>query len=426
MSLSVQISRYGLMALMALMPLHAFLAIWAGSVFGNQMIWQAWKEAVIAIVGLFVLAHLFKNPEKLQLLKRPIIYISLAYIALSIFITLIVQPPLLSALIGFKTNLAMVLVFLAAVVVSDTRFKNQVLKILMMSSGAVIVFGLIQAYVLPIDFLTKFGYGSSTIKPYYMVDPAIEAVRIVSTLGGPNQLGAFLILPICIAISLMLRGFSWLKLAFVMAGSVVVFNTYSRSAWLGLIIAVGITLLLHIPRKFRMPSLLAGTIMATILIELVVINSSSSSQLQYYIFHQSIIETGHLGPTGERMAAIENGIQAVQQQPWGMGLGTAGPASFYSDQPMITENWYLQLGIEVGLVGLALFIALQIMLAIKLMRHNQQLLIAPAMVGAMAGIAVINLFLHGWADSSTALTYWILAGACLGVVFSAKKPRSAK
>lgn len=420
---SFRIIRWGLLLLVALMPFHAFLSIWAGDVFGAQMVFQAWKELVIGIITLLILIVVAKDSGVRAKLKQPLIYLIGAYMGLSFLITLIASPPILPALVGFKTNIAMLLVFIAAYLVSGLNFKLRLVKAFMISSAVVIGFGLLQAYLLPKDFLSSFGYGPDTLAPYFMVDPAINAVRILSTLGGPNQLGAFLILPISLAVALMFKKFSWWQPLFIASGSLVVWHTYSRSAWLGLGIAVGITILLNLPRRLRLPLLLLATIFAAIILNLLITSSTTSSRLQYYVFHHTIENVGLIGSTDQHRIATDNAFAKIQSHPWGEGLGTAGPASFYSSSPFIPESWYLQLGIEVGVLGMILFITIQIVLALQLWRVKDNIGIAPALIGALAGVGTVNFFLHGWADSSTALTFWTIAGASLGAGLYAKNSK---
>jgi hypothetical protein len=40
---------------------------------------------------------------------------------------------------------------------------------------------------------------------------------------------------------------------------------------------------------------------------------------------------------------------------------------------------------------------------------------APGLIGALVGLSLVNLVLHGWADASTAFVFWIMAGVVIGV-----------
>lgn len=412
MSRPLRIVRWGALLLTGLMPLHAFLSVWAGHLFGHQALWQAWKEVVLAAMAAAAAIALARQPALLTKLRHPLIYVLAAYTAVSLAVTLLARPPLTAAVFGIKTDLEFLLAFTLALLASDRRFAGRLARVLLISSGIVIAFGLTQAYVLPADFLTAFGYGPSTVAPYQTLDPALNSVRIISTLGGPNQLGSFLILPLTLVLWKLLRQPKWWHLVYLAAGLAVLWHTYSRSAWLGVLAAFAFTFLAALPANRRLPVLLALTIAAAVGLNGLV-GLSGSSKLQYYLFHQSITDTGIKGSTDLHSESFRAGIKEAAQHPWGEGLGAAGPASFRGGQPFIPESYYLQVAIESGLLGLGLFLAAQVLLVARLANQGRGGL-GPPLVGALIGIGVINLFLHGWADSSTALAFWTCAGAVIG------------
>jgi O-antigen ligase len=283
-----------------------------------------------------------------------------------------------------------------------------------MSSGVVIAFGLLQAFVLPRDFLANFGYGPNTIQPFLTVDPVLHSFRILSTLGGPNQLGSFLILPICLVVAMLVSKPKWWHPPFLLGALVVEWFTYSRSALLGLIVAVGITLILGLPKKIQI--LVAAFLVLASILGVIAIKSNlnATNNLQYYVLHGSVKNTGVKDSTDLHLDALHSALTEAGKTPLGRGLGAAGPASFHSNKPDITENYYLQLAIETGLVGLVLFVGIITATGLELIPRMRANISAAPVLAALVGISVVNLFLHGWADSSTALTFWAYAGAIIG------------
>jgi hypothetical protein len=57
--------------------------------------------------------------------------------------------------------------------------------------------------------------------------------------------------------------------------------------------------------------------------------------------------------------------------------------------------------------GLAFFVLTSAMIAKRLWQQQEM---PRALLASFIGIAVINLFLHGWADDPTAMTWWGIAG----------------
>ena len=141
-------------------------------------------------------------------------------------------------------------------------------------------------------------------------------------------------------------------------------------------------------------------------------------------------------------------INTIMENPLGLGLGTAGPASnrvsdacvylpedgdaswavghpelcvFLGDEqvqpeapckcPLLPENWYLQIGVELGVVGFIIFIAFVLLVLLRLRRQTTPL--AVGVFAAFVGVSVAALFLHAWESSAVAYTLWVLAAAVL-------------
>jgi len=132
--------------------------------------------------------------------------------------------------------------------------------------------------------------------------------------------------------------------------------------------------------------------------------------------------------------------------PFGLGLGSAGPASnrvsdacvylpedgdaswaadrpdlcvFLGEKqvqpddrecscPFLPENWYLQIGVELGIMGFALFILI-IFFVIRMLRQSKDYSLGEGVLLGFVGISIAALFLHAWEDSAVAYTLWVLA-----------------
>src|SRR5437879_949183 len=113
--------------------------------------------------------------------------------------------------------------FLVAWVVGTrtARLSQQWSRLLVWPAVAVVVVGLLQAFVLPLDFLRHFGYSSATIFPYETINHNSQYIRVMSTLRGANPLGAYLILPISGLLVLMTVGKRSWRRGLLLAGAVV-------------------------------------------------------------------------------------------------------------------------------------------------------------------------------------------------------------
>jgi len=401
---------------LALMPFHTFLVVWAGHLLGHQAIFQAWKELLIVVLFCLSLIVIFKNLQNKQKLFHHSNYLILVFFILTLLISAINQPPLLALSYGIKYTLSYLLLFVIAQIAATSRDEKIIIRIILVTSAIVVSFGLLQIFLLPHNFLTNFGYSQMTVAPYLGV-PGTNAIRILSTLGGPNQLGSFLLLPICLLVYLIIKK-QKLWYFILLAGSIVVlFNTYSRSAWLGAILAIVITMFLTFSRAILRWSIL---IFLTIVLGCILL-ISVNSRLQSYLFHGDSItylndlKTHNLNSSdAKRLISMQAGFEAVAKDPLGKGLGTAGPASVKADNGFLTENYYLQIAVEAGVLGLIIYLLIQVSVGISLYKIKDSSPLAIALIGSLAGMAVINLFLHGWTDSSTALIWWSTAGLALG------------
>ena len=110
----------------------------------------------------------------------------------------------------------------------------------------------------------------------------------------------------------------------------------------------------------------------------------------------------------------KDGIKYLLENPLGLGLGDAGPASnrFAPDfLGFIPENWFLQVGLESGFIGLITFILIIIFTIKALLKVNNHFGLPLAI--ALFALCFHALFLHTFESSAVALTFWGLSGIAL-------------
>jgi hypothetical protein len=99
------------------------------------------------------------------------------------------------------------------------------------------------------------------------------------------------------------------------------------------------------------------------------------------------------------------------EHPLGDGPGTAGLASIRDpSSTQLNENYYLQIASEVGILGLAVFLAILVIVARRLYLVHKNNPIAVALLASFAGLAVTNFLVHIWSNQAVAYTWWGLAG----------------
>jgi O-antigen ligase len=113
------------------------------------------------------------------------------------------------------------------------------------------------------------------------------------------------------------------------------------------------------------------------------------------------------------LTATAAGLQQIIDQPFGCGAGCAGTASFYNDQVLISENYYLQIGQEYGLAGLILWLIIMYYIVSTLWRNRRDGMTA-VWLSALAGYLIIGLFLHVFNDEPLVILWFMIAGVLYG------------
>jgi hypothetical protein len=401
----------GLLAVVLLMPFHAFLSVFGGHLTGHEQIIQAWKEVLLLLLGLLgVVLAVIDPASRDRLRSAPILFAGL-FVLVAMLVTLIFRPQTTAIVFGAKTDLEFLAAFVLGVIASTPRLTSYFSRAILITSGFVILFALLEVFVLPKSFLTSFGYSTTTVAPYETLNAAGSILRFPSTLGGPNQLGTFLILPVALSFVVAVRRRMRLMYLYTFAGILAVFYTFSRAAWIGLLAAGATALLLVVGRRLRLKAAVGLSVATALFTGLLAGLSRFVPAVNRYLLHGGTTA----GSSDElHLASLKLGLSDDLHQPLGHGLGTAGPAVFHSGSGIIIENYYLQLAYETGVLGLLVFVVFGTTTAIELARRSAKIPLAAACLAALVGISVTSLFLPSWTDSSTSLVFWTAAGAVIG------------
>jgi len=413
----------GLALVVVYLPFHAFISTWGGSAIGPLEIWKSWKEYFLVLLAIPMAIWLSLKPDRWKVLFRdPLAWWIVAFVVVLGFLGVINLDR--NGTDATLAGLAMTGRYLLIFTLAYTLFKfgawrwdelrGRITKYLIGIGIVVAVLGLIQVFVLPNDFLSQFGYDKDkTIAPYTLIDENPEAPRAFATLRGPNDYAAFLILPIILTVLAAKRSRWWLVATGILL--LALFESSSRSAWLGALLAI-VTLFamtygkaILSSRKWQLG--IAGVLVAGVV---VMIAAVSIPSIRLEIFHSSPGDSSLTeGSTDNHWQATARGLSRVLSDPMGCGPGCAGPASYYGDSPRISENYYVQLAEEVGVSGLILWIGVAVMVLQRLWKQRKDQL-AMGLFAAFIGISLVGFWLHVWADDPLSLTWWALAGGVLG------------
>ncbi len=426
--------------LFLLLPFHALIVTLMKYKFGliqYSFFIHSWKELLVFLIALssiiLVIRNIntFKKNIKLNLID----YTIFMYFFIGLVVSLFVNKNFIQVIYGFKYDYMFLVVYLLARISSLYNIKlNKVYKMLFISGAITIGFSIIWYHFLPLDFLKYLGYNENITKYvagqalpiFHTVDRYSLIPRLTSTFSGPNHFASFLL------IFIPLLGVSIYKImgtqkkcffSFLFVLSVyAIYLTYSRSAWIGMGFEIILCILIIIRKNrrllytfFSVLSLLTISITLYIAFNLNTIKeyiitcsentSISNEETNTYIKCSST--RGHFDRN------LDGLIRSVST-PFGHGLGTAGPASDYTEDQdkgiyaFHPESWYLQIFFEMGYAGVIVFLILVFEILYILYKNinmdNIWLLLG------FTGVSVMAIFLHAWEEPSTSMILWGVLG----------------
>lgn len=409
------------LAIIFLLPFHAFFTTWAASHLGYYDQIRVWKEAIIILLAVGCGWLVIRDEALRQQLKQSKLAIAIGlYIAYALLRTgygysagLITKPALAYGMLGaFRYFVFFLVVWLIA---SRTHLLQRWwLFAVITPATIVIVYGLLQQFVLDKNFLSHFGYSKETIPPFQSVDQKSDFIRAQSTLRGPNPLGAYLSMIITFLVGLWYR-FKSNRFSFgllTILALTLLFTTYSRSAWIGLVLSLGTWLLLVIRDRKTINYILFCGVLLVGALGITTYALRNNDYVQNTLFHTDETSAAATSTNTVRAQALQDGVKDVWQHPLGQGLGTAGPASLRGESPKIAENYYIQVAQEVGVFGLIIYLAITVLVGLQLFRQRQALL-PQLLLASLVGITAINMVSHAWMDDTLSLLWWGLAGIAL-------------
>lgn len=121
----------------------------------------------------------------------------------------------------------------------------------------------------------------------------------------------------------------------------------------------------------------------------------------------------------QHQALLAQSIEAIQQDPMGRGLGTVGlvaQTQLKGGQALTNESWYLQLGVEMGIVGMAAYVAvLAGVFAVSVwsfwrVEDTWLRAVTLTVAAGAAAFLIAGNFLHAWENTPVAMVFWLFAG----------------
>jgi len=422
-----------LLVIFAGIIIHTPLTIWLGTFFPqSELLLKGWKE-IILTGALGIAALLVHRHHRWDIIKNPFIALAGLYAIIHILLVPFHFSNGMSTIAGLMIDLRYVAFFALVVIAIQLYPQLRTLFIKVFIAGALIVcvFAVLQVFILPSDILAWLGYNDTTISPYLTVDENPDYVRVNSTLRGPNPLGAYAVIVLAVLAAY------WLRLKRVLAGKKVVsagvlaiaaiialWASYSRSALIAAVIALGLILFLTIGRRLNKSAWFA----VIIVIGAVaggLIAARDTSFVSNVILHENEGTGANVSSNDGHVESLIDGLNRTLHQPLGGGIGSTGSASLYGDQALIIENQYLFIAHEVGWIGLAVFMILFVKIIWTAWQRRSDWL-ALAVFASGIGLAVIGLLLPVWVDDTVSIIWWGLAALVIGGTYGGTIHKKAK
>ncbi len=416
-------SLYIFYGLLAYMPLHIFLSTVIGVKLHTLEVMKIAKDMMLVFGFCLLFFSSIQYPWCKDWLKNKLIWVILAYATLTVMLALIRPTDQDAEMLGVVYNTRFLLFFLYGWLLMHTfptkQLQKTALKIVLGVGLVVVVFGIVQYLFLPNDALTHFGYSRQNgVLPAFFIDAKPNLERVMSTLRDPNSLGSYLIIIGSLVWAALLAKKSSRKgwVLYEIAVIVCLWFTFSRSAWLGYLLASGafIALLLHSKIRInkKQLSIIGGSLIFLSCIVLAGLYTARNSYFVQNVVVHADKSTQQADPNELRIHFWKESIQKVADNPVGAGPGTAGLASIRNQVQgtQLNENYYLQIADEAGVLGLVLFLVIAGLVAIRLYRINPDSPYAWALLASFAGLALTNFLVHIWSNEAVAYTWWGLAG----------------
>jgi len=414
--------------IIVLVPFHAFITVWFASSFGYLDTIRLWKELLLILLLIGSSLLLYRDRKLCD--KVADSWLFRIGIIFCLWIGFMTFWGLLNNTVGNKAaGYGLIIdtrpvLFLLVSYIAACSYKDykRVSLYIIVPAVVVVGFGLLQ-YILPADFLSHFGYSSDTIKAFQAVDNKSAFVRLQSTLRGPNPLGAYLVVVGLVALSFKFKKKIY-KNIFLGSLAVVLFGTYSRSAWIGALFGLMTYALLRSSgdREKKKLYLASGLVVVSVFLGVTILKNNDI--VQNVFFHTDENSTSITSSNYVRLQSLNSGLKESLVQPLGKGVGIAGPASTRNNlRPAhINENYLLQIIEEAGWIGCALFVAFLIVIIQMLLKTKNDPL-ACALVASFVATLIINMVSHAWADDTLAYLLFGITGIYLGTKSSTKSEK---
>ena len=308
-----------------------------------------WEELFILVALVLILWR--KSLKQSDAIGRetPLDGYIILFIAVGLLLMSIVNPHPYIALAGYRATVEYMVWFFLIIRLLENDKDFKVIFCGFLGVGVLLslhgIYQYIIAVPIPASWVSQTEIGVRT--------------RVFSLIGSPNILGSLMVLAAPLAASMIYYCKKvWGKLLFLAvtgAMCLCLLFTFSRGAWVGMVVAV-IIFALYLDKRLLG---ILGALMASALIFV----PSITSRLTY-LFTSDYAEASAIG--GRALRWTTGRLLLMENSPWtGFGLGRFGGAVAMNNQLLeeteefsyfYMDNYYLKIMVEMGYIGIAFFL----------------------------------------------------------------------
>ena len=396
----------------------------------------AWKETIL-LVALASVAWRAWRERRLPFEPGVVDALALAFAAVVVVYAVLPQGPLGgeatadAAARALRSLIAPVAAYFLGRSLVLARAQLRSLGWTIVGAGcAVAAFGLADVYLVSLDWWRSsgavgwfrdqlgfdYGRGLSGLPENFVFNPGNEEPlrRLVSTFLSPLASGFMVAVSILVATRLR-RG--WWAVPLLFAG---LLWTHSRSVYVAL--AVGFLVLAAVARRWwPVAAAIAVVAIGAAFVEVYPHLGTETRFTPSELAVQRANARANPGAEHEPLSAgepsiashlrnLRDGLERVARHPQGYGLGNAGAVAKRSDVPILAgESNYTEIGVQTGIVGLALFVAWSLALLFFLARRGRAV---PA--AALATVLALAVQTDAYGVPWLGYVVWAGCGALLG------------
>jgi hypothetical protein len=403
-----------------LLPLHTqifyHLVPWATGI--SQVLMSVWKELTLLTAGvLLVVYHVLKGRTINVLFCDLVAFLFLSYVLFLFFLS----PDKGLAVYAFRVYAEPIFIYYLARSVTLTYVGlDRFFRCFFALAVLISCWAIFQAAALGDSFLINLGYetlpGGKLSSGFYIAMFFFQ--RAVGTFASPNTYGIYLQTVILLGIFLWHTGVYKNRKWFFAALSLLVCGllySFSRSAWLATLAAVGLFMFLFLDwRRFLRIAMEIGAVILLIVAIAALVRPALVVPVATHFKNTLTLEDpstmGHID-------SLIEGLEVVRSNPFGIGLGLSGPRALArSDQAINSESAFFVLAFDVGIPGFLLYclflltVVLRLLASVRKRREQKEKALILTVIAIFAGQMIAWNLLPYIVELETTLLLFALLG----------------